>query len=178
MTPRLDLARRIEALRSDFDRTFAEPSALVAVETADLLAIGVAGDAYALRVTELTGLVSNRKVVPVPSRAAHLLGVAGVRGAVVPVYTLAGLLGHGEPRTSPPWLAMCGRQEPVALAFERLDGFFRVPCADLHAAGGEPGHLVAESVRIGNVTRRVIDTSSTLAAIQAGAGASGSTKDR
>jgi hypothetical protein len=97
---------------------------------------------------------------------------------VVPVYALAGLLGYGETRTATPWLAQCGRPEPVALAFEQLEGFFRVPRTDLHAAGGEAGHHVAESVRVGSVTRRVIDTRSILAAIQVGAGASGTTKER
>ncbi len=178
VTPLPDLGRRVEALRRDFDRIFSQPSTLVTVETEDLLAIGVAGDAYALKVGELAGLVSGRKVVALPNRTAHLLGVAGVRGAVVPVYALSGLLGYGDSGGSTPWLAQCGRQEPVALAFEQLEGFFRVPRADLHAAGGEARHHVAESVRVGNVTRRVIDTRSILAAIQAGAGASGTTKER
>lgn len=180
VTPPLDLAQRVEALRSDFDRAFREPSALVTVETEDLLAVAIAGDAYALRVGELVALVSNRKVVALPSRRRHLLGVAGVRGAVVPVYALAGLLGYADVRASTPWLALCGRQEPVALAFEQLEGFFRVPRADLHAAGGEAGHHVAESVRVGSASRCVVDTRSVLAAIaiQAGAGSSGIAKDR
>jgi purine-binding chemotaxis protein CheW len=179
VTSALDLGARAHALRSAFDRTFSEPPALAAASTEDLLAVTIAGDAYALRVSELSGLVSNRKVVAVPTRAPHLLGVAGVRGVLVPVYGLASLLGYDGARPQSPWLALCGRQEPVALAFEQLDGFLRVPRADLHPVGIEPSKQhVAEGVRTGSVTRRVVDTRSILTALQAGAGSSGIAKDR
>lgn len=179
MTSVLDLGARAPALRSAFDRTFSEPPALAAAITEDLLAVSISGDAYALRVSELSGLVSNRKVVAVPTRALHLLGVAGVRGALVPVYGLAGLLGYDAARSPAPWLALCGRQDPVALAFEQLEGFLRVPRADLYPVGIELSKQhVAEGVRAGGVTRRVVDTRSVLTALQAGAGSSGTAKDR
>ncbi len=179
VTPVLDLGVRARALRSAFDRAFSERSGQSSASTEDLLAVIVAGDPYALRVSELSGLVSNRKVMTLPSRAPHLLGVAGVRGALVPVYALAGLLGYQDARAPSPWLALCGRPDSVALAFEHLDGFVRVPSADLHPIGApQARHHVAGSVRVGGVTRRVIDTRSTLTALQISAGASGPAKDR
>jgi chemotaxis signal transduction protein len=179
VTSLLDLGARAQALRSAFDRAFSEPPTLAAASTEDLLAIRVAGDSYALRVSELSGLVSNRKVVALPTRAPHLLGIAGVRGALVPVYALAGLLGYDVARSPGQWLALCGRQEPVALAFEELEGFLRVPSAHLHPVGVELSKQhVAEGVRVGGVTRRVIDTRSALEALQGFAGLAGKTKDR
>jgi len=179
VTSVLDLGARARALRSAFDRGFSEPPAREAASTEDLLAVTIAGDPYALRVSELSGLVSNRKVVALPSRAPHLLGIAGVRGGLVPVYALAGLLGYDGTQTAGPWLALCGRQEPVALAFEQLEGFLRAPRADLYPVGVELSKQhVAEGVRTGSVTRRVVDTRSALAAVQASAGSSGTAKDR
>ena len=179
MTPAMDLGARAHTLRSAFDRAFSEPPGLGVASTEDVLAVLVAGDPYALRVSDLSGLVSNRKVVALPTRAPHLLGVAGVRGALVPVYALAGLLGYEATRTPSPWLALCGRQEPVARAFEQLDGFLRVPRADLHPVSGEQSRQhVAESVRFGGVTRRIIDMRSIRSALQIGAGAAGMAKDR
>ena len=79
-----------------------------------------------------------------------------------------------------PWLALCGQPEPVALAFEQLEGFLRVKRSDLYAA--EPADAarrhVSEIVRVGELSRRVVDTRSTLAALDAVAGASGSTKEQ
>jgi purine-binding chemotaxis protein CheW len=179
VTSVLDLGSRAHAMRGAFDRAFSEPHAHAAASTEDLLAVGVAGDAYALKVSELAGLVYGRKIVALPSRAPHLLGIAGVRGALVPVYALAGVLGYEGARSAAPWLALCGRQDPVALAFEQLDGFLRVPRTDLHPVGSALSRQhVAEGVRTGGVVRRVVDTRSVLAALQGGAGIAGTAKER
>ena len=179
--PATDLERRVADLRSAFDRAFGEPTVNATASTEDLLAIRVAGDPYALVVSELTGVVSGRRVVSLPSRRADLLGVAGIRGVVVPVYGLAGLLGYDAAGPTPAWLALCGSTDPVALAFDKLEEFLRVPAADLHAADGTVDTTrrhVSRVARVAAVTRRVIDTRSTLAALQIAAGTAGSKKDK
>jgi chemotaxis signal transduction protein len=178
--PFVDLQRRVADLRSAFDRAFGEPPAVATTITEDLLGIRIAGDPYALVVSELSGVVSGRKVVALPSRRAELLGVAGIRGGVVPVYALAGLLGYDAAPSAAAWLALCGSTDPVALAFDQLEGFLRVPRADLHATdrAETARRHVTQVVRVAGITRRVIDTRSTLAALQSAAGASGSTKDK
>ncbi len=175
----LDLGSRARAMRSAFDRAFSEPPAYAVASTEDLLAVRIAGDGYALKVSELSGLVSDRKIVALPSRAPHLLGIAGVRGALVPVYALAGVLGYVGTQPAPRWLALCGRHDPLALAFEHLEGFLRVPRTDLHPVGSAFSRQhVAEGVRAGGIVRRLVDTRSVVAAMQGGAGVPGTAKER
>jgi chemotaxis signal transduction protein len=98
------------------------------------LAVRVARDAYAIRVSEISGISTDRKVVALPSPIPELLGVAGLRGAIVPVYSLAALLGYGREAGQVRWLVLCGTDEPFALAFSGLEGYLRVPQAELYAA--------------------------------------------
>jgi chemotaxis signal transduction protein len=174
------LGQRLADFRGAFDRPFAEPPRIASPETEDLLAVRIAGDPYALKVRDLTGLGSNRKIVPLPSSRDELLGVAGIRGKLVLVYSLPVLLGYAAGTSLTPWLALCGGSDPVALAFDELESFVRVRRTDLCVAeADERSSLhVREVVRIGAVARPVIDARSTVTAVKAGAGVSGSTKER
>jgi chemotaxis signal transduction protein len=114
------IAERASELRRAFDRSFAEPPREDATVRLDMLAINVAGHRFAIRLTEIAGLFVDRKITPVPARSRTLLGIAGFRGAVVPVHDLRrlfGLPGTGTPR----WLVMTARM-PIALAFDGFDG--------------------------------------------------------
>ena len=81
------------ALRQAFDLSFALPPPPASPEVEDLLTIRVAGNPYAIRLRDIAGMVAGRKVVPVPSVTLDLLGLAGMRGGVVPVF---GLLVQGQ----------------------------------------------------------------------------------
>jgi signal transduction histidine kinase len=136
-TPSFITAKAAE-LRSVFDKARALPFSLNGEEQAEsLLAIRVSQDAYAVRVNEISGLVTDRKVVPIPSPISELLGVAGVRGALVPVYSLAALLGYGAETGQVRWLALCGTEEPLALAFGGFEGYTQVPLGQLYSADQE-----------------------------------------
>jgi chemotaxis signal transduction protein len=176
----VDLDRRVGELRDAFDRSFAERPATTRIATEDLIAIRVGGDPYAVRTAELSSVSTNRKIVTIPSRRSDLLGVAGIRGALVPVYGMASVLGYPETPSSHEWLALCGHPDLVALAFERLEGFLRVQQTDLHAperADGSRRH-VSQVVRAGGIARLVVDMRSTLTALGIDAGTSGSTRGR
>jgi chemotaxis signal transduction protein len=120
---------RAEELRRAFDRSFAEPPAAAAAPHVDLLAIRAGETPLALRVAEVTGLVADKAITPVPSAFPELVGVAGFRGAIVPVWRLAPLLGlraDGPPR----WMVLVASgSDTFALAFEHLDGHLRVAAA-------------------------------------------------
>jgi chemotaxis signal transduction protein len=173
------LDRRAAYLRAAFDCAFAKPPPEAVAAKEDFLAIQVAGDPYALRVSELAGLVVDRKVAPLPSARTALSGVAGIRGALVPIYSLSSLLGYDARATPTRWLALCGRAEALGLAFDHLEGFLRIAQEDLYQAShvdASRPHL-AEVVRIGTTTRRVVSTRSIMLALDIDAGASGATKE-
>jgi chemotaxis signal transduction protein len=113
------------ALRLAFDRSFAEPVRGDAMPMEDLLAFHLGSEPYAVRSSEIAGLFADRKITRLPGGVAALLGIAGFRGAIVPVYDLHALLGCPASE-SPRWLVIAS-SAPVALAFEAFDGHLRIP---------------------------------------------------
>jgi purine-binding chemotaxis protein CheW len=124
-------------LREAFDHAFAAPPAPAARDVEDLLAIGLAGRPYAILLRDVAAIVPGRTIVPVPAGGPSLLGVAGIRGDVVPVFGLASLLGCQDAGAEPSWLVVC-RAAPVALGFAELEGYMRLPRSSLEARRG-PG---------------------------------------
>jgi purine-binding chemotaxis protein CheW len=164
------LPDRLAELRDAFDRSFAEPPTASA-RAEDLLAVTVAGTAYAIRLDAISGLFADRCVTPLPGPLPELLGVAAFRGSIIAVYDLGALLHHPKPAESPPhrWLVLDAGTPAVALAFDRLDGHLRVPAGSIAAAGeegtGSPAYL-PEVVRAPDGMRPVIAIGALRAAIE------------
>ena len=130
------IASNAAELRNAFDRARAIPFSAGAVEQVEgLLSIRVSGNPYAIRVSEISGLANDRKVVAFPSSIPELLGVAGIRGGLVSVYSLAALLGYSREADQARWLVLCGVEEPVGLAFSAFEGYLLVPLTQVYAAG-------------------------------------------
>lgn len=169
--PHSALPLTAEDMRRSFDAGFALAPDASARETTDFLAIQAGGGRYALRVGDLSGLVGHPTIVPLGSADPALLGIAGIRGQLLPVYRLAALIGAGRVDGESAWLAVCGTEEPVALAFAALDGHLRVPAADVYTPPDQPDHrFVREALRLGPDVRYVLDMPSILAAIRDRAG--------
>ena len=124
---------RPATLRQAFDRSFALPPSQASQEVEDLLTIRVAGDPYAILLRDIAGMVTGPRVVPVPAVTPDLLGLAGIRSGIVPVFGLASILGYSPAPGSPRWMILCGAEEPIALAFSDFDGYLRLPTSSLHA---------------------------------------------
>jgi len=172
-------ANKVAELREEFDRTFAlSPPSQGEEEFDSLLAIRVAGNAYAVRLGEMSGLVNNRETVPFPSPIPEFLGVAGIRGELVPVYSLAALLGHNLNVDMPRWIVLCGAENPVGLAFPKFDSFLQISRSDIHSTQRDEGvrDHVTEVVRAGAVARAMISIPSILRAIRGRIGRNGSLK--
>jgi purine-binding chemotaxis protein CheW len=131
---------RAQALREAFDRSFAEPLAPAVAQTEAFLAVRIAGNAYVLRIGEIAGLFADRVVAPVPSEVPHLLGVSGLRGAIVPVYDLAALLGYPAGAATR-WLVLARSREPVALAFEAFEAQLALLPRDVVSAADDRQHV-------------------------------------
>lgn len=156
------------ALREAFDRSFAELPAEAPPEHEDLMTIRVAGHPYIIRLRDITGIVAMRPIVPVPTAAPGLLGLAGIRGEIVPVFGLSSILGHAEPADAPSWMVLCGTNEPIALAFSEAESYLRLPKAALHAARDpQTSHeYVNEIVTTATGVRAVIGIPRVVAAIR------------
>jgi purine-binding chemotaxis protein CheW len=118
------LAPQAAVLRIGFDRAFAEPAHLDMTRMEDLLEIRIDDDAFAIRLSEISGLYVGKKMTRVPGGDPALLGIAGFRGMIQPVYSVAILLGRPT-EASPRWLVMAAAA-PIALAFDGFECHSRV----------------------------------------------------
>jgi chemotaxis signal transduction protein len=153
-------------LRAAFDAAFARPPSAAGQDAVALLALRVAGEPVAVRVLETAGLMPARRIVPVPSRRPELLGISGIRGAVVPIYGLARLLRRGDDG-EPRWilLAAAGGEERVGLAVATFERHLLVPAGDLRpAAAGAAAHA-PELLHADDAPRPVLSIPSLVRAI-------------
>jgi purine-binding chemotaxis protein CheW len=161
-----DVQNRLDELRDDFDRSFAQPARQHDAEYAELLAIRAGGRPYALRLSQASGVHSDRPVTPLPGPQAALLGVAGFSGAIVPVYDLAALLGHPV-SDRPRWLVLAVGTPPLALAFHDLDGHVRVPMSIIvgETDGSSGRDVLRGMVPLPGGTRPIVDLQSARAVV-------------
>jgi chemotaxis signal transduction protein len=168
-------------LRNAFDGARAIPFSSQAVERMEsLLGVRVCGDAYAIRVSEISGLANARRIVELPSAIPELLGVAGVRGVLIPVYSLAALLGYNAEAVQGRWLVLCGTEEPVGLAFNDFEGYVMVSSEQVYNA--EPNDVARTHakhvVRTADMVRAVISIPLIRELIQTRCGTKDEAKER
>jgi chemotaxis signal transduction protein len=160
---------RAAELREAFDRSFAQAarSEIGAVER--LLGIRIGADPYVLRLTELSGLFADKKISSLPSPVPELLGIAGFRDTVLPVYDLGMMLGC--PRAAAPRWMVVTAVARIGLAFDGFDGYLSLQDAIIvpeARTGTREGH-VREILQTG-VARPIIDLPSIFEAIGRRAG--------
>lgn len=148
----------LDGLRRAFDAAFASPAEGKSVETDDFLALRVAGQAVAVRLAQVRGLLPGGKITPLPSHLEEVLGLAGIRGRCVPVYSAAALLGHARPSGAALWFVLCtaGKAE-LALAFDGFEGYLQVPRARVRG----------EVIDAGTGARTIVDIASLAKGLEA-----------
>lgn len=164
----VDYAAEARRMQAEFDKGFALPARSAEPEAEDLLAVRLRGDGFALRTREIAGLAIGRKIVPLPGPVSACLGLAGIRGVLVPVWDAAALLGYGGPGRGARWLALGQGDSPWALAFDGFDGFFRVSRAEIHSGSAGDGKAgpARETCAIGGGERPLISLASILETIR------------
>jgi len=145
-------------VRREFDNTFAAPPAGPPADRESLITLRVAGEAFAVRTMHITAVVNGRRIMPVPTRVAGLLGITALRGALLPVYDLAALLGLPAGAGPGAWLMLTNRETPVGFTFHEFEGQMEIERACLSESGsaGSRKHLCAMA-RVGTANRAVID---------------------
>ena len=151
------------AMREEFDARFAQPPLLPQAPGERLLALRIGASGFALRLSEISGIQAQKRIVPLPGGPDGFRGLAGIRGRLVAVYSLAALLGirgAGEEN----WLVLTQGSEPIALAFPAFEGFIEE--STLVPAQERDTEHVREVLRAGSVVRGVIHLPSVVDAIQ------------
>jgi chemotaxis signal transduction protein len=133
------IANRATDLRDAFDKSYAARRVFDEAyrQLVGFLTIRISGDAYAIRLEEISGLAKGRKIVACPSRVAEFQGLAGVRGALVCVYSLPALLGYAMDVQQAPWLLLCGGDELIGFSFVEFEGYTRADASRIHSANDE-----------------------------------------
>lgn len=165
-------------MREVFDQSFAGAPATAAARPHDYLAFRAGGDPYAIRLADVAALHRDRKIVRLPNRSPELIGIAGFRGMMAPVYDLGALLGY--PRTSKAtWLVIARGKAPVGLAFEQFEAHVRVPEENVSPEDREKTARlhVRGVVRAHHVLRPLIHVASIFEAIARRAHADGPPKE-
>jgi purine-binding chemotaxis protein CheW len=172
------LADRATTMRQAFDQSFAEARSPDLKAGEDLLAIRVGPEPYALRLSEIGGLFADRKIVQIPGGTPALLGIAGFRGAIVPVYDLDQLLGH-RPVRAWRWLAMAAGTR-VAFAIDTLDGLLHVAPGAIvrQQADRQPRQHVREFACTAELVRPIVYLRSILDAVRQQVPSKPNTKER
>jgi len=146
----------VEILRREFDDSFAASFRALGTDLEAILTIRVGDKPYALRLTELGGTAAGQRITPVPSPERALLGLAGIRGVVVPVFDLAVLLGEPEAKEPARWLALSTGQDAVAFAFAELEGHLQVSRGELDQVEHESERLIADVIRTSSGLRPIL----------------------
>jgi purine-binding chemotaxis protein CheW len=144
------MTERADELRAQLDASFAEPREVVRPAMSALLAIRAGEELRAVQVSELQAVLADRPITRLPTPVAELLGLCAIRGAIVPVYDLAALLGAPvQRRHTPRWIMLAQHRELIALAFDALDAQLIVPAAEIASgsSGGDGAVLVQGVLR-------------------------------
>ncbi len=147
-------ADRAAALHAAFDRQFAAAPTTAAEAGEQFLVVGVGRDRLLLRLRDIGGLFADRRIVTVPSGNAALLGITGLRGAILPVYSLGIALGYPRPDATPRWLVTAA-SALLAFAFAHFERHVEI-ARDRIVPRGDAGQL-REAATVGRDTLAIVD---------------------
>ncbi|GGC79413.1 chemotaxis protein CheW [Undibacterium terreum] len=165
----------LNELRDEFDLSFSQQAGAGSEQAENFLVLKIAGDPYALRVSEISGLYADRAITALPSPVPELIGLSGFRGQVTPVYDLASLLGY--PRAAKPkWIAALRHAAPVALAFEEFHIHLSITAQQI--TGLEKDSHLHDAIQTEGAVFPIIELHSVLKEIQQRADTARTIKER
>jgi chemotaxis signal transduction protein len=153
------MANRADVLRETFDAGFAGAPMAQTDAGENYLGIGIGGDAYAINLSEVTGLFAGRKIVSLPARFIEIMGVANLRGQTVPVYSLRAFLNYPPADETLRWIVLAG--PAVGFAFDQFHFYARVTLEQISVGRGGHGHIPSMAM-IAGTQRPIISIRSLL----------------
>jgi chemotaxis signal transduction protein len=169
---------RFADMRRAFDQSFATPHVDVSESLERMITIRLGGEPFVMRASHISGIARAKRIVSLPSRSPEVLGLAGIRGTLVPVFDLRGILRLKPCASTPSWLALVVDHVPIALGFDEFDGQVELSPANLYAdESSTPRKHVQLLARIGSSVHPVIDIPSILEVIREKADVSGKTRN-
>lgn len=116
-------------LRQAFDAAFAAPPPAAKTPTVALLLVRAGGGLLAVKRADVTGFVRGENIALTPGRSPAFLGLAGLRGGLYPVWSLARLLDRPAASAAAKWLVLTEPRGgiPCAFACEAFEKMIFVP---------------------------------------------------
>jgi chemotaxis signal transduction protein len=127
-----------DELREEFDASFAREEE-GAESTVDLLLVGVGSWTVAVETSALAATEPRTTIVSVPDAPPGMLGLCGVRGAIVAVYDLARVLGAGAAAESRGVILLPKSRASLGLFVSSIAGHLKLPTSRLLAATASAG---------------------------------------
>ncbi len=117
----------------------------------DVLAFDIGSECYALPLRSIREIVRTPPLTDVPRAPKHILGVAGVRGAIVSVVDLSTLIGRSSKRDrlSERLLLINTGDEVVGAVVDRVQTVFRLDSEEVELSPEVDGSLSEHVVGIG-----------------------------
>jgi chemotaxis signal transduction protein len=159
-----DLTERLRQLRRVFDEGFSELPQGLREGGNTFLEVGSGENRVLVALEEVAVMEVRRKIVPLPGARAAFLGIAGIRGRLVPVYHLGQLLGLETTDSAGTWILVSRSDRMLGLAVDAFHGLKEIPAGDCHP-DLSPARHVRAVVSGTDGLRSVVNMASLLAEI-------------
>jgi chemotaxis signal transduction protein len=124
--PDADFTERLRELRRVFDEGFASPPQATIERGSAYLEVGTGENRVLVDLEEVAVMEVRRKIVSLPGTRRAFLGLAGIRGKLVPVFDLGQLLGYETSSGAGAWVLVSRSDRPLGLAVESFHGLREV----------------------------------------------------
>jgi hypothetical protein len=126
-------------MRREFDAAFGSPPAPEPPPRERLLRVAAGGRGWFVRTRELAAVLACGEVVAVPGAGRGLLGLASVRGQVLPLFALTSLIDPAAPAERARLILVAAGGPGIGIGVSSVDGLAELPEEAVRAgAGGRP----------------------------------------
>lgn len=163
---------RLSELRREFDDSFARAPAGAKGRSERFIGVRIAGDRFALRVSEVASLHPISTITRLPGAPRGQLGIVGLRGQLVVLYDAATLLGYSNAGEAHRWCALFAADRTLGIVIDAVDGYLRVEDAALRVIGDAASRLSSHTFEHDGLVHRVLAVAALRSNIAALAGGS------